>query len=577
MTGNRNFTILDAVTTATGDSGAIKATSDKIALAFDFTDVSGAAASIAIKVDWSPDGVNFGPAATPDVFPAVTVASVVVLSLDVKGAYYKVTWTLTGDIAEIQAVEHNHTGGTFTLSFSGQGPTGLLDWDAPNDSVAAAGTLTMDIKPTALTASQGTLTMDTNPSAGVAAQGTLTIVEPVTDADTFTLDAKVYTLQTALTDVDGNIAIGANEAATKLNIVAAINRTGTPGTDYAGAMTIHPTISAAAFSVDACVLTAKTKGTAGNALVSTETFTDVGNVFDAATLGTTTAGVQPDTVTVDARVYTWQDVLTNVDGNILIGATVAASQANFVAAINRELGYGSVYADATTLHATVSIGDFAANAAILTAKTGGTGGDSIATTETFATGTNIFDAATLGTTVAGLAADTVTIGASTYTFVDVDAGLSDEVFIGASLATAQAALVVAVASNASATLAAFAADAAIATAIVAGTAGNAVVSTETFAGGTNVWDATTLGTTTLGVNGLQTELELFSNITSLTVVRNAAGDWDVTFPSSDGNVAEMTIDGALLTGGSTATVTTAPGGVDAVFTAKAVATHFDRR
>jgi len=39
------------------------------------------------------------------------------------------------------------------------------------------------------------------------------------------------------------------------------------------------------------VFTANVKGTAGNALATTETFTAGGNVFDAATLGTTTAGV----------------------------------------------------------------------------------------------------------------------------------------------------------------------------------------------------------------------------------------------------------------------------------------------
>ena len=38
-------------------------------------------------------------------------------------------------------------------------------------------------------------------------------------------------------------------------------------------------------------VTYNTKGVVGNSIATTETFTTVSNVFDAATLGTTTAGV----------------------------------------------------------------------------------------------------------------------------------------------------------------------------------------------------------------------------------------------------------------------------------------------
>jgi len=125
---------------------------------------------------------------------------------------------------------------------------------------------------------------------GVASQGTLTIAEPVTDGDPFTIDTQVYNLLTTpLAAYD--VAIGANEAATKVNIVAAINASGTPGTEYFAGTLIHPTVSAATFSVDTCVLTAKTTGVAGDLIATTETFTHISNVFNAATLGTTTAGV----------------------------------------------------------------------------------------------------------------------------------------------------------------------------------------------------------------------------------------------------------------------------------------------
>lgn len=124
---------------------------------------------------------------------------------------------------------------------------------------------------------------------GTQSQGTLTIAEPVTDGDTFTIGSITYTLKdtpAAAFDVE----IGASEAETKVNIVAAINLSGTPGTEYFAGTTEHPDVSAAAFSGDDCVLTAKEGGVAGDSIATTETFTHVSNVFDAATLGTTTAG-----------------------------------------------------------------------------------------------------------------------------------------------------------------------------------------------------------------------------------------------------------------------------------------------
>jgi hypothetical protein len=136
------------------------------------------------------------------------------------------------------------------------------------------------------------LTISTLAIAIAHAVGTLTVAIQPTDGDTFTIDGKVYTLQTTLTNVDGNIQIGAAVANTQANILAAINLTGTPGTDYAATMTLHPTVYAAeAWIGNDLAITAKAAGTAGNALATTETFTSGSNVFDAATLGTTNAGL----------------------------------------------------------------------------------------------------------------------------------------------------------------------------------------------------------------------------------------------------------------------------------------------
>lgn len=699
---NRNFTIHSGERTATLNGPAIKATSETIALAFDVTAIDGTSATLNISVEWSPNGTNFGVAATPDTLPEITAIGVYQKRFDVKAKFYRVVFTVGGDISEIQAIDHNHTGGSLTLSFDGEGPTLALDWDAPVDSIAAEGELTIAVKPIAALEAQGTLTIDTKPidavaaqgkltigvepSPGVKAQGTLTIAEPVTDGDQFTIDTQEYTLlDTPVAAYD--IAIGNDEDATKVNIVAAINASGTPGTEYfagteihptveatefdADVMTMtakeygtdgnsivtaetgqelthvdnifntatlgttatgvqpdsftigaqvyrmmeiteqaydiaigadepaskvnivaainqtgvvgvnyhvgtleHPTVSIAAFTVDDAILTADSKGIAGDAIVTTETFADGANIFDGTTLGVVTEGTA-DTVTIDGRTYMFLETLVDVDGNVAIGATLATAQANLVAAVNREAGYGTKYADVTGIHATVSIVDFENDIAVLTARTAGTAGNAIATTETFDEVTNIFDDTTLGTATEGLAGDTVTIDTEVYTFVDALTGAVNEVLIGASLETARAALVAAMASHATVAMAAFVDEGAILTAVELGTDGNAIATIETFENVANLFDNTTLGDETLGVNGVETELEKFSNISDVTVVRNGDGDWDVTFPSVDGDVALITIDDGNLTGGGTAAVVETVKGVDATVTFLGVATHFD--
>jgi len=116
------------------------------------------------------------------------------------------------------------------------------------------------------------------------ATGTMVLANQPTDGDTFTIGLKVYTLEDTLTDVDGNIQIGATLAETQANIVAAINLTGTPGTQYAASMTENTDVDASEFSSNEMVLTAITGGTAGNAIATTSTFTDLDNKFKAATL-----------------------------------------------------------------------------------------------------------------------------------------------------------------------------------------------------------------------------------------------------------------------------------------------------
>lgn len=145
----------------------------------------------------------------------------------------------------------------------------------------------------------------------VAAQGTLTVdTQPLAD-DTMTIGTKEYTFMADGTaSADGEIDVGADLADVKTLIVAAIN-----GTD--GINTAHTLVTAGDFDSNDCVLTASSVGTSGNSIATTETFSAETNVFDAATLGTTTAGVD-ETITglVDlVGGESWRTIADKLDAN----------------------------------------------------------------------------------------------------------------------------------------------------------------------------------------------------------------------------------------------------------------------
>jgi hypothetical protein len=125
-----------------------------------------------------------------------------------------------------------------------------------------------------------------NIAASVAATNTLTLDTQPTAGDTDTIGGKLYTWDAngALVNTNGHIEIGATLGASQTNKRNAVNLTGTPGTGYAAAMTINPSVSLGAFVANVATLTAKTAGAAGNSIGTTETFTAVTNIFSSATL-----------------------------------------------------------------------------------------------------------------------------------------------------------------------------------------------------------------------------------------------------------------------------------------------------
>jgi hypothetical protein len=114
------------------------------------------------------------------------------------------------------------------------------------------------------------------------ASGVLTASGVFTDTQTVVVGGKTYTTQTSLTNVDGNVAIGADAAATLQNLYDAINLTGTPGTQYAAAMTANTRVRASAVTATTLTVKALTAGEVGNLIASTETQTNA--AWGAATL-----------------------------------------------------------------------------------------------------------------------------------------------------------------------------------------------------------------------------------------------------------------------------------------------------
>ena len=114
------------------------------------------------------------------------------------------------------------------------------------------------------------------------ATGTLTSSGVFVDTQTVIVGGKTYTTQTTLTNVDGNVLIGASAAATLQNLYDAINLTGTAGTQYAAAMTANTRVAATAVTATTLVVKALTPGEVGNLIASTETQDNV--AWGAATL-----------------------------------------------------------------------------------------------------------------------------------------------------------------------------------------------------------------------------------------------------------------------------------------------------
>jgi hypothetical protein len=152
---------------------------------------------------------------------------------------------------ERQSVYQDGTGGTFSLIYSGQ-ETDEIPYDVEDDAAVAAAVV---------------IDFDTIP----------------VEDNTITLGGREYTWKDGVTTVADTIDIGASLAEAKVNLVAAMDLSGTAGTDYGSLTTVNLHGRFSTFIVDASTFTAILPGLDGNDIASIMTMAGTSS-FAAATL-----------------------------------------------------------------------------------------------------------------------------------------------------------------------------------------------------------------------------------------------------------------------------------------------------
>lgn len=169
------------------------------------------------------------------------------------------------------------------VALGGSEYTMTYSWRELSKLSKSAATLSWDVSSLAYSSStlNGTATLTSNNTN-------------VSNNDTVTIGEKTYTFKTALTPTEGEVLIGANADASLLNLIRAINHTGTPDTDYKCAA-VHPAVSAAS-SVTSHSFTITNKS-----LTTT-------SIYDVATTGT--LKITP-TVTTNSGTYYYAVITDN--------------------------------------------------------------------------------------------------------------------------------------------------------------------------------------------------------------------------------------------------------------------------
>jgi hypothetical protein len=93
----------------------------------------------------------------------------------------------------------------------------------------------------------------------------------VSNNDTVTIGTKTYTFKTTLTPAEGEVLRGADADASLLNLIRAINHSGTPDTDYKCAAANADVTAATSVTSHSFAITARESGLDGNSIATTTT------------------------------------------------------------------------------------------------------------------------------------------------------------------------------------------------------------------------------------------------------------------------------------------------------------------
>ena len=106
-----------------------------------------------------------------------------------------------------------------------------------------------------------------------------------------------------------------------------------------------------------------------------------------------------ETVVIGSKTYTFQAVLTEADGHVLLGASMHDSLQNLIAAITHGAGAGTLYAAATTAHTQVTAWLVGTDLLKVQASADGAAGNSIGVSDTAAHASWILDSGVSTTTL----------------------------------------------------------------------------------------------------------------------------------------------------------------------------------
>jgi hypothetical protein len=157
------------------------------------------------------------------------------------------------------------------------------------------------------------------------ATATLTLTDVAVADEEVVLGAVTYVWKADPGASANEVKIGDDAAECLANLKAAVNLSGTAGEEYGTATEVHPTVAAGKITATTLLFYAKTAGTGGNTLVSTETMTN-GSFVDTTfeDTGSAATGVSPVIIRPE-REGSWDITATDGTNSASTSVTVWTS------------------------------------------------------------------------------------------------------------------------------------------------------------------------------------------------------------------------------------------------------------